>query len=214
MHDSGKIIRLDPVRPDFESIARAGDVIKKSGTVIFPTRCLYGIGAHALDENAVEKVFQIKQRPLNNPILVLIPDETYLSDLVKSIPESAEKLMKAFWPGGLTIVFEAKGKIPKLLTAGSGKIGIRVPSHPVAKALADHLGFPITGTSANLSGCPGCNKVSLLDPWILENSDLILDSGILKGGAGSTIVDITVFPAHIIREGEVSEKQIQKALAF
>ncbi len=214
MHDSGKIIRLDPVRPDPASIARAGEIIRNTGTVIFPTRCLYGIGARALDEKAIEKVFRIKQRPLDNPILVLIPDKSFLAELVTSIPESAQKLMKAFWPGGLTLVFEAKDEIPNLLTAGSGKLGIRVPSHPVAKALVDYLGFPITGTSANLSGCPGCGRVSLLAPSILKESDLVLDSGMLKGGTGSTIVDVTVNPIQIIRQGEVSREQIQNALAF
>ena len=207
-----KIIRLDPVRPDSESIIRAGDIIRNNGTVIFPTRCLYGIGAFALNEKAVENVFRIKQRPLNNPILVLIPDESLLKELVKSIPEPAKKLMNAFWPGGLTLVFEARDEIPKLLTAGTGRLGIRVPSHPAAKALVDHLNFPITGTSANLSGQPGCDRVSRLDPSIIEKADLILDAGILKGGIGSTIVDVTVFPVRMIREGEVTQEQIQKAL--
>lgn len=213
MHDANKIIRLDPVRPDPASITRAGDILRNNGTVIFPTQCLYGIGARALDEKTVEKVFQIKQRPLNNPILVLIPDESFLKDLVKSIPESAEKLMKVFWPGGLTLIFEAKDEIPKLLTAGTGKLGIRVPSHPAAKALVEDSGFPITGTSANLSGCPGCDRVGLIDPSVIENSDLILDSGVLKGGTGSTIVDITVLPVCILREGEVPKNQIQNVLA-
>ncbi len=209
-----KIIRLDPVRPDSHIIAKAGDIIRDNGVVIFPTRCLYGIGARALDEKAVEKVFKIKHRPLSNPILVLIPDQTHLEGLVKFIPETAEKLMKIFWPGRLTLVFEAKDKIPGPLTAGSGKLGIRVPSHPVAKALVDHLNFPITGTSANLSGQPGCDHISLLDPFIIENSNLVLDAGILKGGIGSTILDVTVFPVRMVREGEVSQEQLQKALAL
>lgn len=213
MHDPDKIIQLDPVRPDLHIITRAGNIIRKTGIVIFPTRCLYGIGACALDEKAVEKVFEIKNRPRNNPILVLIPNQSHLEDLVKSIPEPAKKLMTIFWPGGLTLIFEAKDEIPSLLTAGSGKLGIRIPSHPAAKALVDHLNFPITGTSANLSGQPGCNHVGLLAPSIIETSDLVLDAGVLKGGTGSTIVDITVFPVRIIREGEVSKDQIRKALA-
>lgn len=212
MYDPDKIIRLDPVRPDSHHIARAGNIIRNNGIVIFPTRCLYGIGARALDEKAVENVFWIKQRPLNNPILVLIPDQSHLEGLVKSIPEPAKKLMNIFWPGGLTLVFEAKDEIPSLLTAGSGKLGIRIPSHPVAKALVNHLGFPVTGTSANLSGRPGCHRTDLLDPAIIEASDLVLDAGILKGGAGSTVVDVTVFPFRMIREGEITQEEIQKAL--
>ena len=209
-----KIIRLDPGKPDSESIIRAGDIIRDGGTVILPTRCLYGIAAMALNEKAVENVFRIKQRPMNNPILVLIPDESLLKELVKSVPEPAKKLMKIFWPGSLTLVFEARDETPKLLTAGTGKLGIRVPSHPVAKALVDFLEFPITGTSANISARSGCDRVSRLDPSIIDKTDLILDAGVLKGGVGSTIVDVTVFPVRIIREGEVSKAQIRKALNY
>ena len=212
MHEPGKIIRIDPAGPGPEAIAGAGSIIQKGGVVIFPTQCLYGIAADALNEKAVEKVFDIKKRPQNNPILVLVPDQSFLEDLTESVPESAEKLMKAFWPGGLTLVCQAKPTVPKRLTAGSGKLGIRIPSHPAAKALVDFVGFPITGTSANLSGKPGCDRISLLDPSIFETSDLILDAGILKGGIGSTIVDVTVFPLRIIREGFISENQIRRIL--
>lgn len=212
MHDPGKIIRLDPGRPDSTVIARAGNIIRNGGLVVFPARCLYGIAAHALNEKAVEKVFDIKQRPRNNPILVLIPDQSCLEDLTESIPEPAKKLMKAFWPGGLTLVFQAKPKVPERLTAGSGKLGIRIPSHPAAKALTDFLGFPITGTSANLSGRPGCDRISSLDPAILEKSDLVLDAGILKGGIGSTLVDVTVSPPRILREGEITAVSIHETL--
>jgi len=212
LHEPGKIIRIDPAGPGPEAIAGAGSIIRKGGVVIFPTQCLYGIAADALNEKAVEKVFDIKKRPQNNPILVLVPDQNCLEDLAESIPEPARKLMKAFWPGGLTLVCQAKPTVPKRLTAGSGKLGIRIPSHPAAKALVDFVGFPITGTSANLSGKPGCDRISLLDPSIFETSDLILDAGILKGGIGSTIVDVTVFPLRIIREGFISENQIRRIL--
>nr|NJM02628.1 threonylcarbamoyl-AMP synthase [Desulfobacula sp.] len=212
MPDSGKILRINPDGPDLQSIARAGNIIRTGGVVVFPARCLYGLAAHALNKRAVEKVFDIKQRPRNNPILVLIPDRSCLEDLAESVPESAEKLIKAFWPGGLTLVFQAKPSVPKRLTAGSGKLGIRVPSHPAARALAKFLGFPITGTSANLSGNPGCDRISALDPGILEKSDLVLDAGILKGGRGSTIVDVTVSPVRILREGEVLASKIHDTL--
>ncbi|MDA8133397.1 MAG: L-threonylcarbamoyladenylate synthase [Desulfobacteraceae bacterium] len=213
MHEHGKIIRVDPVTPEPKAIAGAGSIIREGGIVIFPTQCLYGIAADALNEKAVEKVFDIKKRPASNPILVLIPDQSFLEDLTESIPETAKKLMKAFWPGGLTLVCQAKPTVPKRLTAGLGKLGIRVPAHPAAKALVDFLGAPITGTSANISGKPGCDRISSLDPAIFETSDLILDAGILKGGIGSTIVDATVFPVHIIREGIISQHQIHRILA-
>ena len=208
-----KIIAVDPVNPEPDIIAKAGKIIQNNGVVIFPAKCLYGVAANALNNKAVEKVFHLKQRPLNNPILILIPDTTLLPDLVKSIPTSAEKLIKAFWPGNLTIVFEAKDNIPQLLTAGTRKIGIRIPAHPVAKALVEYTNFPITGTSANLSGQIGCSQTKQLSSYIIDHVDLVLDAGTLKGGTGSTIVDVTTSDINIIREGEVSVHLINEILA-
>ncbi|MCD4677284.1 MAG: threonylcarbamoyl-AMP synthase [Desulfobacula sp.] len=208
-----KIIAVDPVNPEPDIIAKAGKITQNNGVVIFPAKCLYGVAANALNNKAVEKVFHLKQRPLNNPILILIPDTTLLPDLVKSIPTSAEKLIKAFWPGNLTIVFEAKDNIPQLLTAGTRKIGIRIPAHPVAKALVEYTNFPITGTSANLSGQIGCSQTVQLSSSIIDHVDLVLDAGTLKGGTGSTIVDVTTSDINIIREGEVSVHLINEILA-
>jgi L-threonylcarbamoyladenylate synthase len=209
-----KIVSIDPVNPAPDVILTAGKILRNNGIVIFPAKCLYGVATRALDEKAVEAVFQLKQRPLNNPILVLIPDRTLLQDLVTSIPQTAQKLMDAFWPGNLTLVFEAKKHIPELLTAGTGKIGVRLPLHPVARALVESLGFPITGTSANLSGQDSCDRISRLESSIIDQADLILDAGSLKGGAGSTIVDVAGSCVHILREGEVSADQINHALAI
>lgn len=209
-----KIVSIDSVNPEPDIIAKAGKIIQNNGVVIFPAQCLYGVATNALNEKAVEKVFHIKQRPLDNPILVLIPNQNMLPDLVTTISKSAQKLMDAFWPGNLTIVFEAKDNILQLLTAGTGKIGIRIPAHPVAKALVEYTGLPITGTSANLSGRNGCSQTDQLVPSIIGHADLVLDAGILKGGTGSTIVDVTASNINIIREGEVSQDQINRTLAF
>ena len=212
MHDGQKIIDIDPVTPELDTIAKAGKILQNNGIVIFPAKCLYGVAANALNEKAVQKVFHLKKRPLNNPILVLIPDRNMLPNLSKSISTSAEKLMDAFWPGNLTLVFEARDKCPHLLTAGTGKIGVRIPSHPVAKALVSSVKFPITGTSANLSGHTGCNRTSQFVDSIIDAADLILDAGILKGGTGSTIVDVSTTNIKILRQGEVSAFKISETL--
>ncbi len=204
------IATVDSANPESELIIKAGKIITSNGIVIFPAQCLYGVAANALNEHAVEKVFQLKQRPYNNPILVLIPNQSHLNSLVTNIPKIADKLMDNFWPGNLTIVFDAKNTIPTLLTANTNKIGIRIPSHPVAKALVDHLDMPITGTSANLSGQPGCNQTCDLPQSIINKSDMIIDSGPLKGGLGSTIVDVTSSKVKIIREGIISSSTIQE----
>lgn len=209
-----KILTVDSVSPNPESIARAGKTIRQGGVVIFPAKCMYGVAANALNHQSVEKVFNLKQRPQNMPILVLVKNRCALKNLVVSVSDEANKLMDVFWPGDLTLVFKAKNHIPALLTANTGKIGIRVPFHPVAKALVDTLDFPITGTSANLSGHVGCSDPVKLHPAVLEASDLILDSGPLKGGRGSSIVNVTTSPPTVLREGEISKAQIIKALQF
>ncbi|MBT3177505.1 MAG: threonylcarbamoyl-AMP synthase [Desulfobacula sp.] len=206
------IFSIDPVTPEPDRITKAGKILQENGVVIFPAKCLYGIAANALDETAIKKIFHLKQRPWNKPVLILIRDEKMLPDLVTSISLEAYKLMDAFWPGNITLVFEAKKHISKFLTAGTCKIGIRIPSHPVAKALVEYLNFPITGTSANLSSQGGCSQIDQLPPALIGPADLILDAGRLKGGKGSTIVDVTSSPVTIIREGEVSTNQIIKLL--
>ena len=207
------MIRVDPVRPDPATITHAGKVLTRGGVVIFPAQCLYGVGANALDPNAVEKVFQIKQRPEDNPILILVRSRTAVKELAAAVPRQAECLMDRFWPGRLTLVFEAAAHISQRLTAGTGKIGIRLPGHPVARALVDAVEFPLTGTSANLSGQPGCTSPALLPQSMTAGADLVLDAGPVEGGKGSTIVDVTQNPVGILREGAVAAREIFAALA-
>jgi L-threonylcarbamoyladenylate synthase len=212
MPQPSNIIRIHPEQPDRAVISKAANIICSNGIVVIPTQCLYGIGACALKDETVKKVFQLKQRPPDNPVLVLIPDSSFVNTLVSHVPETAELLMNAFWPGGLTIVYQAASDIPGSLTAGTGKIGIRMPSHPIAKALVDTLAFPISGTSANVSGRSGCSRIELLDPEIRAGADLILDAGTLIGGSGSTIIDVTVSPIRIIREGILKKEEIFRVL--
>ena len=122
--------------------------------------------------------------------------------------------MAAFWPGSLTLVFEAADPLPPNLTGHSGKIGVRLASHPVALRLIRTVGNPITGTSANLSGKDGCTEVGLLPPLIRDQVDVILDAGLLQGGKGSSVVDVTVDPPRILREGAVSAEKIAATLGL
>jgi L-threonylcarbamoyladenylate synthase len=203
---------VDPRAPKAETIGLAAVAIRDGGVVCFPTRCLYGLGADAFNPAAVERVFDIKQRPADMPLLVLINSPAQMDGLAKSIPRVAHVLMQRFWPGRLTLVLEAEDSIPARLTAGTGKIGIRLAAHPVARALVEAVAKPITGTSANLSGGTGCRQISELDPHIRRQVDLILDGGPLKGGVGSTVVDVTGEAPVVIREGEVSKPEIMAAI--
>ena len=199
---------IDPQEPELEIIAEAAEIIEQGGVIAFPTRCLYGLGADAFNPEAVERIVQIKQRSEENPILVLIDSRKRLNSLVKHVPRVADAIMDAFWPGRVTLVFEARDSLPDPLTARTGKIGVRLPGHPVASALAKHVQRPLTGTSANISGQPGCHQAQNLDPAIANQLGLILDAGTLIGGVGSTVVDVTVTPPQILREGAVTTEEV------
>jgi L-threonylcarbamoyladenylate synthase len=211
MHPS-KIRKINTEKPEAAIIAEAAAIIKKGGVVVFPTRCLYGLAADAMNPDAVERIFEIKQRPPHNPILVLIDCRSQLEMLVAKIPPAADAIMRAFWPGRVTLVMAARNSIPVRLTAQTGKIGVRLAGHVVAAALVQQSGCPVTGTSANRSGNPGCYRLSDLDATVAGQVDLILDAGQLRGGTGSTVVDVTGQKPQILREGEVTAAEIRRAL--
>ena len=202
------IRKINPQKPEPEIIAEAAAVIRQGGVLAFPTRCLYGLGADAFNPEAVERVVKIKQRSQQNPILVLVDSRKQLKSLVTHIPPAADAIMDAFWPGRLTLVFEARNSLPDQLTAQTGKIGVRLPGHPAAFSLVKHVKGPLTGTSANLSGRAGCHRARDLEPQIAGQLDLILDAGTLIAGVGSTVVDVTVDPPRILREGQVTANDI------
>ena len=199
-------------KPDPQVITAAANVLKAGGLLAFPTTGLYGLGADALAPRAVERVFRIKQRDLDKPILVLIKNESDLRRIATHVPQSASRLMAAFWPGALTVILEARQTLPFALTGGTGKIGIRVPKHPVASALVSAFDGPITGTSANLSGKEGCASVADLSPDLVQKLDMVLDGGLLKGGVGSTVVDATMDPPVVVREGAISKERLFEVL--
>ncbi len=208
MKVSDKVRKINCANPETEIIAEAARIIRNGGVVVFPTRSLYGLGADAFNANAVNRIFDIKQRPSNKPILVLIKDKDELDRLAALVPPAATAIMKRFWPGMVSIVFQAKEGLSAKLTAGTKKIGIRLPGHNIAYKLVKAADGPITGTSANLSGSAGCFQVNDLDEKIVGSVDLILDAGPLKGGAGSTVVDVTGETSLILRQGELSQKDI------
>lgn len=212
LRNINKIKKIDPHHPQPGIIREAADILKRGGVVLIPTRCLYGLGVDALNTVAIQKIFEIKKRPAANPILVFINNKNELSGIVQDISPAASKIIDRFWPGKVTIVFQAKKTIPASLTAGTGKIGVRLPEHKVAQTLVRVFQGPVTGTSANISGMSGCAQVEDLEPQIAKKLDLILDAGRLKGGIGSTVIDLTGDEAQIIREGEVSAADIFSVL--
>jgi len=193
-------------------IARASRIILRGGVVAFPTETFYGLGADAGNIQALEKVFQAKGREEHKPLLLLLADRTWISGLVKEIPMVAESLMKNFWPGPLTLIFEASPHLSLLLTGGTGKVGLRISSHPVAQALVQKVGQAITGTSANLSGQPSASLVAEVFRGLGGEIDAILDGGQTAGGLGSTVLDVTGERPRIIRRGAIPGSQLASFL--
>jgi len=187
-------------------IREAARIIQAGGIIVFPTRSLYGLGVDANNPDAIRRLLQVKGRSPEKPVSILIKSRELLTSLVADIPPSAVPLMDRFWPGSITLIFKVIAGVYPMLAAGTGKIGIRIPEHPVAVALVNDLPHPITATSANYSGSPGASSIKDLPQEFLNQIDLILDAGSLSGGTGSTIIDVTTDPPTVLREGEVIKK--------
>jgi L-threonylcarbamoyladenylate synthase len=196
------------LKADSRGIQKAAQIILQGGLVAFPTETFYGLAGEAGNEAALEKIFRVKGREEGKPLLLLAADKSWLPGLVLEVPALAERLMNGFWPGPLTLVFKASPRISPLLTANTGKIGIRVSSHPVAQALVQAVGRPITGTSANLSGKASTSTAQEVFQSLGESLGAILDGGRTAGGPGSTVLDVSGPSPHIIREGAITRKEL------
>lgn len=202
-----EVIKAD----DPGSHERTASVLGAGGVVIYPTETLYGIGALATDEAAVKRVFGAKGRPAGNPVPVLVRDLEMLSAIAE-LNEAALTLAARFWPGPLTMVLKEKGALPAAVTAESGKVAVRISGHPFVRSLFKYLSQPITSTSANPSGAG-----NIFDPQYIYKTfsgavELVIDSGNIPPSKGSTIVDLTVTPHVIVREGDIAVGDIQELL--
>ncbi|PIE70525.1 MAG: threonylcarbamoyl-AMP synthase [Deltaproteobacteria bacterium] len=193
-----------------QQILEAADVIRAGGIVIVPTGALYGLAADPFSDTAVDRIFAVKGRSKNHPLLLLIPDGSYAAALAPDLPAYARALMKAFWPGRLTLVVKTAMQFAAGVAASEGHVGIRLPAHPCTRALVRTLGFPVTGTSANLTGQAGAGVVADIPRSVRDQSSMILDAGPLPGRLASTVVDVTGDAPRILREGRVSSEAIRR----
>ncbi len=193
-------------------INRAVTILTDGGIIAYPTETFYGLGVDATHEEAIGKIFAVKGRNFKNPVSLIIAKPEDINMLVTDVPETAKKLIDAFWPGALTIVFQASDTVSPLLTAGTGKIGLRVSSHPIALKIVQNMKKPLTATSANLSGAPECSTASEVTGQIGGKIDAILDGGKTPGGASSTLIDVTLNPPVVLREGSISRQSIKEHL--
>jgi L-threonylcarbamoyladenylate synthase len=193
-----------------EALECAAEILRAGGLVALPTETVYGLGANALDAAAVNRIFAAKQRPAWDPIIVHISDQAMLDGLVRELPEAARKLMKAFWPGPLTLLLPRTSAVPDVVTAGRPLVGVRMPAHPVALELIRRAGVPVAAPSANLFGHISPTTAAHVLADLDGRIDAVLDAGPTEHGVESTVLDPCQTPMVIYRPGAVTSDQIRE----
>jgi L-threonylcarbamoyladenylate synthase len=193
-----------------EQIEYGISTLKKGGIVAYPTDTVYGLGAGISFTQAIERIYAVKERALNNPFPLLLSDISQISQVAESVPPVAWRLMDIYWPGALTLVLPALKNVPRIITAGGTTVAVRIPAHPVPVALIRGIGEPIVGTSANLSKYPSALTALEVSSQLGNKVDFIIDGGKSRGGIESTIVDVTGDKPVVLREGAISRTDIEK----
>lgn len=195
-----------------DTLDLARDLLQAGEVVAFPTETVYGLGADALNPNAVQKIYSAKGRPSDNPLIVHIGDSQQLENLVTHVSPHAKKLMEAFWPGPLTLIFKKQDCLPASTTGGLDTVAIRIPNHPVALQLLRHSSIPLAAPSANLSGRPSPTTAQHVWDDMHGRIPLILDGGACNGGVESTVLDISDDTIQLLRPGLITPAMIQSVL--
>ena len=207
-----RVFRVDPKSPRAEAIAAAARTIRASGLVAFPTETVYGLGANALDEAAVAKIFSAKGRPANDPLIVHIKRFEQLRLVARDIPARAQELCQRYWPGPLTLVLKKAERIPENLTAGLDTVAVRMPDHEVALALLRAANAPIAAPSANLFSRPSPTSAQHVLDDLGDLVDVVLDGGPTPIGVESTILSLMDDEPRILRPGGISVEALRRAL--
>ena len=191
------------------ALGHAAAILRGGGTVAFPTETVYGLGANALDPRAVPKIFEAKQRPAWDPLIVHVANDEHLRRVAASVPSAARRLMDAFWPGPLTLLLPRASALPEMVTAGRPRVGVRMPSHPVARRLIELADLPIAAPSANSFGRTSPTRAEFVLEDLDGRIDAVLDAGQTTLGLESTVVDVGVQPPILYRPGMVTLEQLQ-----
>jgi L-threonylcarbamoyladenylate synthase len=207
-----EILRIHDAELERDKIKRAADILRFGGLAAFPTETVYGLGGNGLDASASEKIYRAKGRPSDNPLILHISKEEELYPLVSEVPETARKLMAAFWPGPMTLIFKKSNIIPYETTGGLDTVAVRMPNHPIAATLIEEAGFPLAAPSANASGRPSPTTAAHVYEDLAGSIDMILDGGDVGIGLESTIIDITSCNPVILRPGYFSRDMLGQAL--
>ena len=193
---------------DYEKLENISKIIKNGNIVVFPTDTVYGIGTNGLDEIAIKKLYEIKKRDSNKPISLLVNSIDMINEVAENITEVEYALIKKFLPGPLTIILKKKKIVPNILTANSNTVGIRIPSNKIALELINYCNVPIATSSANISNKPNGINLELIMKEFKKDVDYFIDAGISDSCIASTVVQVINGVPYILREGAISEKEI------
>lgn len=207
-----KVITIKDKEESDSLLREAGEILKKGGLVAFPTETVYGLGGDAFNRESSRKIYAAKGRPSDNPLIVHICQRKDLETVVSEIPEAAEKIAEAFWPGPLTLILKKSDKVPYETTGGLDTVAVRMPSHPIARRLIEYAGGYVAAPSANTSGKPSPTKAKYVIEDMMGRIDMIVDGGEVGIGLESTIIDLTVSPPQILRPGYITEEMLEKVL--
>ena len=196
-----EVYRVDPMNPEPGPVREAAEAVLRGGVVAFPTDTVYGLSCSLMDPAAVEFVYRLKKRPSHLSVIALLPEADAVHPLVETLPEIGETLMKRFWPGPLSIIFQASTLVPMRLRGERGTIALRVPRHPLCQALLEAVGGPLVSSSANLSGQPPCADADELRRVFGNQLDVVLDGGPSAASVPSTVVDVSSGRLELVREG-------------
>jgi L-threonylcarbamoyladenylate synthase len=204
------ILNVDSIKPESTKIEKAVEMLKLGNLVAFPTDTVYGIGADAFNRSAVERIFTAKGRDSRKPLQVLIADKNDLNLIVEKQSDILYRLVDKFFPGALTIVMPARTDFPRWGTCGLDTVGVRMPSNPIALEMIKAFGRPISATSANISGIPDPKNAQQVLEYLDGKIDLILDGGSTPDDVPSTVIDISVNPPKILRQGKLNIDEINE----
>ena len=207
------LAKVDLSQPEaMEIIQTAAKILQEGGLVAFPTETVYGLGGNGLDNSACEKIYIAKGRPSDNPLILHISEFEELNPIVREISPAAQKLIDAFWPGPLTMVFPKSDIVPEKATGGLDTVAVRFPNHPVARAIIHAAGLPIAAPSANSSGKPSPTRASHVEFDLNGKIDMIVDGGAAEWGLESTIVDVSGEVPMILRPGAVTKEMMEEVV--
>ncbi len=209
-----RVVRINKSKPDLDAINEAARLLRAGELVAFPTETVYGLGANGLNATAIGKIFRAKNRPPDNPLILHVGYKKDIDRYGRDISTAAKKLIRAFWPGPLTVIVMKRKKIPAIVTGGLDTVAVRMPDNKIALSLIRKAGVPVAAPSANVSGKPSPTKAAHVYNDMYGKIELILDGGKTEVGIESTIVDCSVSPPVVLRPGKISRRQIERVIGI